>query len=178
MLNKGFTLIELLTVVLIIGILTAVALPQYNKVITKARVTEAQTMLRTIYDSSDRLAGEFGYRSYEKLLAAKGAANEGSYSFGRTDMFDTHHLPRGCSLPSASNGTLLKCPRFSYKISMRGEDDRYYVVAKKTGSPFQNTYILLDRQTMQLSCQKPAGETDDVCDTLAMEENERANISF
>jgi prepilin-type N-terminal cleavage/methylation domain-containing protein len=54
-LNKmAFTLIELLVVVLIIGILAAIALPQYQTAVLKSRVASAMPLLSSIASAEER----------------------------------------------------------------------------------------------------------------------------
>lgn len=65
--KQGFTLIELLVVVLIIGILSALALPQYQRSLAKARVSEALVGLKAITD-----AQEVYYMTYDGYTGALG----------------------------------------------------------------------------------------------------------
>ena len=50
--KRGFTLIELLVVVLIIAILAAVAVPQYQKAVVKSRFTQAKVLSKSIAEAA------------------------------------------------------------------------------------------------------------------------------
>jgi prepilin-type N-terminal cleavage/methylation domain-containing protein len=56
--QKGFTMIELMVVVVIVGILAAIAIPLYGKYVKNARITEATGRLGEVVTASKAWAQE------------------------------------------------------------------------------------------------------------------------
>ena len=121
--TRSFTLIELLIVVIIVGILATVALPQYNKVVEKARWTEVVNMLGAIETACELYYVEHGVRPHTPLnrIILNGNAKDAEASWLSIEVPD----------PTRSVGNY----RFIYTLHLEGNSGDRCVSAhhEKTG---------------------------------------------
>lgn len=131
--NKGFTLIELLTVVIILGVLATIALPQYQKAVEHARAAEPLSVMNYFQRmaqmeiTAGTLKGQ-GYGEEDKSLCAPWLRTFGFETTGDGDGFafkSDHFLYsiRDCmhnlvSLEIARNDTATKYPPENYQESL------------------------------------------------------------
>ena len=115
--NRAFTLIELLVVVLIIGILSAIALPQYKKAVWKSRFATVKALTKSIADAEEiyYLANNKYTTDWEELDMQGPAVKESSVS----STYGNYHYDWGyCQIENLTDTV--------YKVACRlknGDDD-------------------------------------------------------
>lgn len=100
--KKAFTLMELIVVVIVIGILATIALPQYGRFIERSRMSEAINILGVIREAQIRYAVE--YDVYANNMAGLGLNLSGGGS-GR--YFDFSPLDTGNPLDVVNQAVAL-----------------------------------------------------------------------
>lgn len=109
--QAGFTLVELMIVVAIIGVLSAVAVPNFKKYQAKAKTSEAKVQLAAAYTAEQAFFGDFGI--YHNCLAYMGydpdvEAPSRYYAIGINDTAAVDTDAQASAVNSGLDGTT--CP--------------------------------------------------------------------
>ena len=155
--KKGFTLPEILVAVLIIAVLAAMAVPQYEKATEKSRKAEVLATLKKLHESKIRMMDTVEISSFDD-------------SFGIANL--------DFSLPCSNNptGTDFKCITSDFTYCLRpnssNADEKEAVCARRNGGDYVGTDFIYYGENQanadkRFVCKSASG-SDDTCAVYGM----------
>ena len=108
--NKAFTLTELLVVVIVLGVLAAVAVPKFTRVLETRKTTEAEEIFAAVRTEQENrcVFGKNYLTDKTQLSMLSGADNSGSYAYSLTGQGIVASSDKGYQLkmPSYKDGQI------------------------------------------------------------------------
>ena len=102
--NQAFTLTELLVVVIVLGVLAAVAVPKFARVLETRKTTEAEEIFAAVRTEQENrcVFGKNYLTDKSKLAMLTGADNSGNYAYSLTNQGITASSDKGYQLKMLS----------------------------------------------------------------------------
>lgn len=136
--SKGFTLVELMIVVAIIGILSAVAIPNFKKYQAKAKTSEAKVQLAAAYTAEQAFYGDYGI--YHACLSYMGfdPSNEELSRYYAIGFDEVTNTDAGMYASARNSGLGDGCDA-NNAIDARADGKHFFVAKKEVGGEAVNT---------------------------------------
>lgn len=137
--QQGFTLIELLVVVLIIGVLSAIALPQYQKAVLRSRFNALMPVVNSLAEANDLYYDEHGQYAHE---------------MDDLDIKVQEDMPDGTEIDFGAN------PEYAYVMATNPALNNNYIVYQKNSANYPGEIhceALEDDPVAQQVCESAGG---------------------
>ena len=160
--KKAFTLTELLIVVMVIGVLSAVVLPKFNKVIETRKTTEAEEMLAAVRTEQEQRCAL--NKPYAGTFAQMGEVTSGLDSRGRSKNYTY-------SFVSSDKGIGMQATRANYTLKMPSYADGRICCEGAGCSSLNKDYPLCDALVIASADKKVDTQCAPVCSGSAQTRN-------
>lgn len=149
--QDGFTLVELMVVVAIIGLLSAVAVPNFKKYQAKAKISEAKLQLSAIYTAEAAFFSDYNmygqclrYMGYDPEREINNRYYAVGFAGGIGDRNDAAHT---AAVNSGMQGTgTTGCPDTTTAkagTTIADNDASYFLAGKGVGGAIVNTQAIM-----------------------------------